>query len=117
PKMRESLSITLDSPPGITSPRTSSSSAGLRMGRASAPSPASTAMCSRTSPWRARTPTGPGSSEVLVVGLPATLGEAVRRSEVGDVDADHCFAQPARRLRDDGGVIVEGGRLDDGCRT
>src|SRR5690606_14836059 len=99
PKERLSLSITLDSPPGITSPATVSSSSGRRTVTASAPSSCSTARCSRTSPCSARTPT--------LGALPATLGETVRRREVGHVDADHGLAQPARGIRDDARVVEE----------
>src|SRR5690606_34431539 len=94
-----------DSPPGITSPATVSSSSGRRTATVSAPSSFSTARCSRTSPWSARTPT--------LGALPATLGETVRRCEVGDVDADHGLAQAARGIRDDARVVEEGRGLDD----
>src|SRR5690606_9890748 len=105
PNRRLSLSMTLDSPPGITRPATLSSSATRRTGIASAPSPRSTARCSRTSPWRASTPTRGV--------LPATLGEAVGCGQVGDVDADHGLPEAAGGLRDDGGVVEEGRRLHD----
>src|SRR5690606_778904 len=105
PKERLSLSITLDSPPGITSPETVSSSSGRRTVTASAPSSRSTARCSRTSPCSARTPT--------LGALPATLGETVRRRKVGHVDADHGLAQPARGIRDHARVVEERRGLHD----
>ena len=55
-KIRASLAIVVDSPPGITSPSQASSSAGRRTARASQPSPRRTARCSRTSPCSASTP-------------------------------------------------------------
>src|SRR5919112_4748339 len=56
PKVRESLSMVVDSPPGITMPCSPSSSSGRRTGRAVAPASARATRCSRTSPWSARTP-------------------------------------------------------------
>src|SRR5581483_9746859 len=54
--LRASLPIVVDSPPGITSTSTRSRSSGVRTSTGDAPSSASTAACSRTSPWSARTP-------------------------------------------------------------
>lgn len=56
PKSTASLDMVVDSPPGITSPSTASSSPGRRTVLASAPADVSAARCSRTSPWSARTP-------------------------------------------------------------
>ena len=56
PNARASLCIVVDSPPGITMPSTCSSSSGRRTFTARAPARSSMARCSRTSPWRARTP-------------------------------------------------------------
>ncbi len=61
-KIRASLAIVVDSPPGTTSPSTEASSASRRTATGRAPRPARTCRCSRTSPWRASTPiTGVGS--------------------------------------------------------
>ena len=49
-KIRASLAIVVDSPPGTTSPSQASSSAGRRTARVAKPSALRTAMCSRTSP-------------------------------------------------------------------
>src|SRR5690606_41673373 len=40
-----------------------------------------------------------------------------RCRQIGDVDADHRFAQSTRHLGDDLRVVVERGRLDDRLRT
>ena len=40
----------------------------------------------------------------------------MRLWDVVDIDADHCLAEAAGDFRDHIGVIVEGGRLDDGRR-
>src|SRR3954462_9998515 len=45
---------------------------------------------------------------------PPAPGQPVRLGDLVDVDADHGLAQTARHLRDDVGVVVEGGRLVDG---
>src|SRR3954470_19983206 len=99
--------IVVDSPPGITSASTLSSSSGRRTGRATTSHSASAARCSRTSPCRARTPTTGSFTS------PATFGEPVGHRYVVDVDADHGVAQPAEHLGDHVRVVVEGGRLDD----
>src|SRR6266511_1344238 len=57
PNSTASLLIVVDSPPGMTSASTSSSSPGRRTDRARAPQASSARRCSRTSPWSASTPT------------------------------------------------------------
>src|SRR5260221_6339466 len=61
-KITASFHIVVDSPPGITSPSTPSSSPGLRTGTGRAPAARSAARCSATSPCSASTPmAGPGA--------------------------------------------------------
>src|SRR3954453_3787257 len=55
-----------------------------------------------------------GAEEREVEDLPAALGQAVGLGELLHVDADHRLAEAAGDLGDDVGVVVEGGRLDDG---
>ena len=62
PKARASLSIVVDSPPGSTMPSRPSSSLGRRTDRGCAPQSCRARKCSRTSPWRARTPTVDGGA-------------------------------------------------------
>src|SRR5450755_768356 len=57
----------VDSPPGITSPSTDSSSSGRRTAMARAPACPSARTCSRTSPCRARTPMS-GAAEMSGTG-------------------------------------------------
>src|SRR3954467_9359364 len=45
--------------------------------------------------------------------LPAAFGQPMRRRKVLHVDADHGLTEPAGDLRDDVGVVEEGGRLHD----
>ena len=66
--------ITVDSPPGMTSPSSPSRSAGMRTSRGSAPSSRSSFACASKSPWRASTPT-----TGTMAALPAALGEELRR--------------------------------------
>ncbi len=56
PKRSASLEMVVDSPPGMTRPSTWASSSGRRTGLATASAAARAIRCSRTSPWRARTP-------------------------------------------------------------
>src|SRR4051812_45517284 len=111
PKRTASLEMVVDSPPGMTRPSTSASSSGRLTGLATASAAARAVRCSRTSPWRARTPMTGASSDMgwlpAAVGVPLGLGEGVA------VDADHGLAQVAGRVRDDLRVVVEGGRLHD----
>src|SRR5919206_648214 len=112
PKRTASLEMVVDSPPGRTRPSTSASSSGRRTGLATASAAARAMRCSRTSPWRARTPmTGVfmGSSA-----LPAAVRVALGLGEGVAVDADHGLAEVAGRVRDDLRVVVEGGGLHDG---
>ncbi len=61
----------------------------------------------------------PGSGEERTAGaakpraLPTAFGQPMRLWDLLDVDADHGFAEAARDLGDDVGVIVERGGLDD----
>jgi hypothetical protein len=50
------LAIVVDSPPGMTRPSICASSPGRRTPTVETPHASSMARCSRTSPWRARTP-------------------------------------------------------------
>src|SRR6478609_5454911 len=109
PKRTASLEMVVDSPPGMTRPSTSASSSGRRTGLATASAAARAMRCSRTSPWRARTPmTG------VLIRLPAAVGVALGLGEGVAVDADHGLAEVAGRVRDDLRVVVEGGGLHDG---
>ena len=109
PKARASLSMTLDSPPGITRPRPGELRRpdGRRRGHAER---------------REHTPGAPGSlpgGRGRRCGLrsPTHQPRSARRcgaGKVGDVDADHGLAEPARDLRDDLGVVVERRGLHDG---
>ena len=72
--VRASLAIVVDSPPGRTSPSQAASSAGRRTAIASTPRSVSTRRCSRTSPWRAKTP-------MVGEGTEVSLGDGVRRGE------------------------------------
>src|SRR3954447_11405879 len=78
-KARISLSIVVDSPPGRTIPARPSSSSGRRTARPWAPRSARARRCSRTSPWRASTPT---------TGLLVTTGKPTGPARVADVTDD-----------------------------
>src|ERR1017187_2519244 len=80
-KITASFHIVVDSPPGMTSPSTASSSSGRRTGTADAPTTASAARCSDTSPCSASTPT---TGSAGVAGMAILLGARVslERSEV-----------------------------------
>src|SRR2546429_685542 len=110
PNSTDSLLMVVDSPPGMTSASTSSSSPGRRTGRATTSHSARAYRCSRTSPCRASTPT----TSWLTEWSPAALGQPVGLRDVVDVDADHGLAEPTGDLGDHVGVVVEGGGLDDG---
>src|SRR5258708_11169495 len=65
-KITASFHIVVDSPPGITSPSTPSSSPGLRTGTGREPAARSAARCSATSPCSASTPmAGPGAEATV----------------------------------------------------
>ena len=89
--MRESLSITLDSPPGITSTVHSGEFLAARPARHPRPARQHHEVLAEV----ALQGEHPDAGAAPVVGLPATLGETVRRGDVGDVDADHRLAQTA----------------------
>src|SRR4051812_26941222 len=112
PKRTASLEMVVDSPPGMTRPSTSASSSGRLTGLATASAAARAVRCSRTSPWRARTPMTGASSDMGW--LPAAVGVALGLGEGVAVDADHGLAEVAGRVRDDLRVVVEGGGLHDG---
>ena len=66
-KVRASRTIVVDSPPGSTSASTAASSSGRRTRVVATPRRSRAATCSRTSPWRASTPT---SGDEDVTGRP-----------------------------------------------
>src|SRR5918911_341854 len=99
----------VDSPPGTTRPSRPSSCSGLRISATSAPSRRSIAACSRTFPWTARTP--------IFTGLPAARLEQLFRPQRGGRQAAHGVAEAARHAREDLGVAVVRGRLDDRLRA
>ena len=119
--MRESLSITLDSPPGMTRPSTSSSSLGPAHERhVGAEVVEHARVLAEVALQGEHADAGPADrsrDDSLRSVVPAALGEAVRRGEVGDVDADHRLAEPARHVRDHRRVVVERRRLHDRGRA
>src|SRR3954447_1779288 len=92
-KVRVSLSIVVDSPPGTTRASTSASSVGRRTGRATTPHSASAARCSRTSPCRASTPTT-GSLLVVTPVQRNGGGEAFPPLPLRPLSRDRPFAAP-----------------------
>src|SRR2546422_1490007 len=99
-----SLRSVVDSPPGMISPPTPSSSWGLRTRTASTPQRASALACSAKSPWRARTP---------IRTLPAPGLEQVLLGELRRLDPDHRLAELLAHAREHVSVLVVGRRLDD----
>src|SRR5437899_8526381 len=115
-----SLRSVVDSPPGMMSPPTASSSSGLRTRTAATAtgglaSPversrlalrqrASALACSAKSPWRARTP---------IRTLPAPGLEQVLLGELRRLDPDHRLAELLAHAREHVRVLVVGRRLDD----
>src|SRR5436190_9173793 len=108
-KVTSSLPIVVDSPPGMTTASTCSSSSGRRTRTASTSQDVSAARCSRTSPCNASTPI------VGALTSPTAFGETVADRERVDRDADHRLAEPARDLGDHVRIVVHRRRLDDGA--
>ena len=122
PNARTSLSIVVDSPPGITRPSTAATSSGRRTVVARAPLAARAARCSRTSPWTARTPmwgmpvTGDDATARLptlrrVPPAPETVRAARRRPTC------RCWSASSRRSSPTLGLPACGGRCPSPSRS
>src|SRR6185436_821212 len=107
PDESSSLSTVVDSPPGSTMPSTPASWPGVFTSDALAPNASRVSTCSRNAPCSARTP-------IFTRRLPTALGEL--HLELSDLLARHRLAETARHLRDDVGVGVVRGGLDDRAR-
>src|SRR5450759_5390403 len=94
------------SPPGMMSPFTPLSPEGRLMPTPRAPHCSIISRCSRTAPWRARTP--------IVVLLPATELYQVLLPDFSYLEAGHRFAQAPGHLGYELGVLEVGGRLYNG---
>src|SRR6478735_34685 len=103
--------IVVDSPPGSTIASRPLIASGVRTSTVSTPSASRTSPCSRNAPWSASTPAFIAAS---ARSLPTPLREL--DVELVDLGARHRGAEPPRHLRDDAGVGVVRGRLDDGLR-
>src|ERR1039457_5411443 len=98
-KITASFHIVVDSPPGMTSPSTASSSSGRRTGTADAPTTASAARCSDTSPCSASTPT---TGSAGVAGMAILLGGGCPLSVARS--ADHPEHRPPPGFRPGSGA-------------
>src|SRR3954470_3572831 len=98
-----------DSPPGITSASTESSSSGLRTRRTVAPRRSSMRRCASKSPCNARTPMSMGNSGVL----PAALLQHVGFSDRSDSKAFHCADQVRAHFEQHLRVVEMCGRFHD----
>src|SRR6186997_698940 len=108
--------IVVDSPPGRISASRSTRSRGSLTSTGLPPTSRIAATCSRTAPWRARTPIrGRRSDSIgpLVVRLPAADGEPLLRRDLAQRLAAHRLAQARTHLGEDLGVVVVRGGLDD----
>src|SRR5258705_14002410 len=103
-----SLSKVVDSPPGMMSPSTSSSSDGLRTSTASTPHCSSARAWSAKSPWSASTPM---RNRVL----PAPRLEQLLLRELRGLDADHGVAELLADARQHVRVLEVRGGLHDGA--
>src|SRR5947209_13759958 len=104
-----SFDIVVDSPPGMTRPRTPSRSLGWRTSTGSSPTSRSAWACSRNAPWSASTPTREP--------LPATRLQQAILAERRHLDADHRLTEAGRHLGQDDRVVVVRDRLDDRGRA
>src|SRR6266567_6410620 len=123
---RASFEMVVDSPPGMASTSTVERSSAVRTSTGIAPHSANIAACSRKSPCRARTPAFIPRAMIAAAPkaapgqpgrgppLPAAGLEERLLRHAGHVEAAHGLAQASRDLRQDVGVLVVGGGLDDG---
>src|ERR671931_471180 len=120
--------IVVDSPPGMTSPSSPSSSCGIRTSTASAPSRRRARTCSRNPPCSASTPILSGlpiartpvsasrAASRGKVALPAADLEAVLIGQGHRGDPDHRLTETGRDLGKDLRVLEVRRRLDNRTR-
>src|SRR5262249_37236672 len=108
-----SLSKVVDSPPGMMSPSTSPSSAGLRTSTASTPHRASAFAWSAKSPCRASTPMRVARPDVFIdsprlrlrLALPSPRLQQILFGELRGLDAGHGVAEVFADAREHVGVL------------
>src|SRR5882724_2445816 len=118
-----SFSRVVDSPPGMMSPSTTSSSDGFRTSTASTPHFSSALAWSAKSPWRASTPILIDSRLALPsidsprlrlrLALPSSCLEELLFRDLRGLETDHRVAEILAHARQHVGVLEMGRRLDD----